>query len=172
MTSACSNLVLPLPTQNSPSVPIWVAKRLFSAYFGHFLAPLEPHLGHSGSGKWVKLLSLDVLSAFPTSFQPVPLNRGSHMALIMKMPILALFGLFWDLFSRLKWLKNWRRGSKRGQNRPKYDKNRLNRPLYHFGTGWNEVGTSLRTSRLSSLTHLPDPECPKCGSKGAKKWPK
>ena len=60
-------------------------------HFGHFLAPLEPH---SGSGKWVKVLSLDVLSAVPASFQPVPLNRGSQMVLIMKIPILALFGSF------------------------------------------------------------------------------
>ena len=39
------------------------------------------------------------------------------------------------------------------------------------GTGWNEVGT-LRTFRLNSLAHLPDPACPKCGPMGAKKGQK
>ena len=33
---------------------------------------------------------------------------------------------------------------------------------------WNEVGRALRTSRLNSLPHLPDPESPKYGQKGAK----
>ena len=47
----CSNLGPPLPTQNRPSGPNCVVKRLFLAYFVHFLAPLGPHLGHSGSGK-------------------------------------------------------------------------------------------------------------------------
>ena len=39
-------------------------------------------------------------------------------------------------------------------------------------TGWNKVGTAHRTSRLISLDHLRDPECPKCGPMGAKKGPK
>ena len=56
----CSNLVPPRPSQNRPSRLICVAKRLFSAYWGH-----------SGSGKWAKLLSLNLLSAVPTLFQPV-----------------------------------------------------------------------------------------------------
>ena len=30
---------------------ICVAKRQFSAYFGNFLSPFEPYLGHSGSGQ-------------------------------------------------------------------------------------------------------------------------
>ena len=31
------------------------------------------------------------------------------------------------------------------------------------GTGWNEVGTTLRISRLISLSNFLDPECPKWG---------
>ena len=40
-------------------------------------------------------------------------------------------------------------------------------PLFN-GTDWNEVQTALRTSRLISLAHLSDPECPKCGLMRAK----
>ena len=36
---------------------------------------------------------------------------------------------------------------------------------------WNKVGTALRTSRLTSLVHLPEQECPKYGPKGPTKWP-
>ena len=68
----CSNFVPPLPTQNRPSWTICGAKRLFSAYLDNFSAPLGPYLGHSRSGKWAKLVSLDVLGAVPTLFQPVP----------------------------------------------------------------------------------------------------
>ena len=96
-----SNLVPPLPTQNRPSGQICEIKRLFLAYFGPFLSLVRPHLGHSGSGKWVKLINLDVLSAVPTLFQHVPINRGSHMAIILKMPISALFWAFWGLFEGL-----------------------------------------------------------------------
>ena len=39
-------------------------------------------------------------------------------------------------------------------------------------TDLNEVGTALRTSRLTNLSHLPDPECPKYGPNWAKKWSK
>ena len=31
---------------------------------------------------------------------------------------------------------------------------------------WNKVGKALRTSRLTSLAHLPDPEGPKYGPRG------
>ena len=65
----CSNLVPPLPTQNWPFGPISVAKKLFSAYLGHFLGPLGPHLEFFWSGKWAKLVSLNVLSAVLTLFQ-------------------------------------------------------------------------------------------------------
>ena len=34
------------------------------------------------------------------------------------------------------------------------------------GTGWKEVETAFRTSRLSNLAHLADPECPKCDPRG------
>ena len=57
-----------LPTQNMPSGPICVAKRLFSAYLGHFMGPLGPYLGHSWSGKWAKLVNLNVVSVVPTLF--------------------------------------------------------------------------------------------------------
>ena len=36
---------------------------------------------------------------------------------------------------------------------------------------WNEVGWALKRSRLTSLPHLPDPESPKYGQKGAKGGP-
>ena len=88
----CSNLVPPLPTQNLPSWLIFVAKWLFLAYFGPFLIPVGPHLKPSGSGKWAKLITSDVISAVATLMQPVPLKRGSHMAIILKMQILTLFG--------------------------------------------------------------------------------
>ena len=87
----CYNLVPPPPTKNRPSGSICVGKTLFLAYFGPFLVSIGPHLGHSVSGKWVKWINLDVLSAISTPFQPVPLNRGPHMAIILKMSILALF---------------------------------------------------------------------------------
>ena len=44
-------------------------------------------------------------------------------------------------------------------------------PIF-YGTGWNKVETALRTSRLISLAHLPDQECPKYGPTWAKKGPK
>ena len=83
--------LLPLPTPNRPAGPICKAKRLFLAYFGPVLVPLGSHLGHFESGKWAKMLRLDVLFALPNSVQPNSLNRGSHMALIVKMAILTLF---------------------------------------------------------------------------------
>ena len=58
----CSNLFLSCTTQNMPSGLICAAKRLILAYFGPFLAPKGPYLGHSGSGKCAKLINLDVLS--------------------------------------------------------------------------------------------------------------
>ena len=36
---------------------------------------------------------------------------------------------------------------------------------------WNKAGWALRTSRLTSLPHLPDPESSKYGRKGAKGGP-
>ena len=37
---------------------------------------------------------------------------------------------------------------------------------------WNQAGTALRTSRLTSLAPLSDPNCPKYGTKGVTKWTK
>ena len=34
---------------------------------------------------------------------------------------------------------------------------------------WNEIGTALKISRLTSLAHLPDPECPKSGLEGVER---
>ena len=95
MPLLCSNLVPPRSTQYRPSRPICVALRLISTYFCLFMAPFDPYLGHFQSGKWAKLASLNVLSAVPTLFQPNPLNRWSHKALLVKMPIWAVFGPFW-----------------------------------------------------------------------------
>ena len=80
----CSKLVSPLQTQNRLSGRICMSKRQFLAYFGNFLALFESYLGHSGPAK---LVSLDVLSAGLKTFNIVPSNRCSHMALILKMPI-------------------------------------------------------------------------------------
>ena len=43
------------------------------------------------------MINLDV----PTSFRPVPVNRGTHMDMIMKMPILALLWAFLGPFEGL-----------------------------------------------------------------------
>ena len=94
MPLLCSNLVPPWPTQNRPSRLICVANRLFSAYLGLFLAAMGPYLGDFRSGKWAKLVSLNDLSAVPALFQPVPLNRWSHMTLLVKMPIWAFYWSF------------------------------------------------------------------------------
>ena len=83
-----------LPTQNMPYDLICVANMIFSAYFCPFLAPIGQYLGHLGSGKWAKLIILDVLCAVPTLFQPVSLNRGSNMTIILKVQMLALLGPF------------------------------------------------------------------------------
>ena len=79
---------------NRPSGLICVANRLFSTYLGLFLATFGPYLGHFRSGKWAKLVSLNVLSAVPALFQPVPLNRWSHMALLVKMSMWAFYWFF------------------------------------------------------------------------------
>ena len=102
----CSNLFTPLPTKNMPYELICVAKMLFSAYFCPFLAPIGPYLGNSWFCKRAKLINLDVLCVVPTLFQPVSLNRGSHMAIFLKMPILALFWAFWGTFVRSKYIIN------------------------------------------------------------------
>ena len=68
-----------------------------------------------------------------------------------------------------KWWKTW---PKRGKGMPKYykiDKIVLN-AINFSGTGWNKVGTSLGTFRLTSLAHLPDPESHKYCPKWANKW--
>ena len=77
------------------------------AYLGAFFAPVGSHLGLSGSGKLVKLLSMDVLNAIPTLPQPVSLNIGFHMAKIVIMLDLALFWAFWGTFKGLN-MKNAR----------------------------------------------------------------
>ena len=43
---------------------------MFSLFFP-FFAPIEPHLGHYGSGKWAKLINLDVLSAVCRTASPL-----------------------------------------------------------------------------------------------------
>ena len=98
-----SNLVAPLPTQNRPLGWFVWAKGYFSLFWPLFGTHRE-HLGLSGSGKWAKLLSLELWSAVPFSYQPIPLNMGSHMAIIMNMPIFALFFIpFGGLNMRNAW---------------------------------------------------------------------
>ena len=72
----CSNLFPSLPTQNNPSKLICIAKRLFLAYFCPFLAPLGPHLGHSGFGTYSKLVNLNVFIGIPTLFHPFQTKVG------------------------------------------------------------------------------------------------
>ena len=86
-----SNLVPPLPTQNMPSGLICVAKRLFLVYFGPFLAQVGPHLGHYWSGKWAKLINLDVLSARSIKYG-VPYGHNPENTIFC--PFLGLFGSF------------------------------------------------------------------------------
>ena len=71
-----------------------MVKWLILVYFGPCLAPIGPHLGLSVSGKSAKRLSLGVLSVIPTFFLHVPLNRGFHMAIILKMPLASFLGPF------------------------------------------------------------------------------
>ena len=62
---------------------------------------------------------------------------------------------------------------KRGNRRPKYDKiGKIVLNTINFsGTGWNKVGTALRTFRMTSLAHFTDPECPKYGTQVGQKEP-
>ena len=89
-----SQLVLPLPTQNLTSGPICMAKWLFSLNLGHLLPPsghIWEILGLANGANWSAWMS-------SVPFQPhsnnVPINRWSHIALIVKMQILAHFGHF------------------------------------------------------------------------------
>ena len=70
------NPFTPLPTQNRHSGLIFVDKRLLSAYFNNFFAPLEPHLTNFEPGKLVKFFSLNGLFAIPTSFQHPSIKYG------------------------------------------------------------------------------------------------
>ena len=85
-----SYLFTPLPNQNRPSGPIAFAKRLFSAYLGHFLAPLGPMGDILGLANWPNWSAW--MSSMP--FQPcsniVPLYRWSHMN-------------FWPFFGGFFW---------------------------------------------------------------------
>ena len=59
----CSNLVAPLPTQKRPSGLNFVAKKQFSAYLGHFLAPLGLWEGpNMRNALCSSLISVSVLS--------------------------------------------------------------------------------------------------------------
>ena len=97
-----------------PSGQIFLSKRLFLAYFGHFLAPLVPHLGHSGSVKWPKPVCLNVLSAVPTSFQPCS-NRFHKMygveaylaSFIIFGPISASYYQFWSVWAYFSAILTW-----------------------------------------------------------------
>ena len=88
----CSNLVSYLPTQNRPSEPKCVAKSQFKPIWPTFWPPWDHNwdiLGLANGPNWSAWMS-------SVPFQPgssiVLLNWWSHLALIMKMPVLALFG--------------------------------------------------------------------------------
>ena len=84
-------------THSNQKWALWADMCGLKAIFSLFLAPLGPHLGYSGSGKWPKLINLNVLSVVPTLFQTVPLNMWAYMAIFLKILILALFWPFWAL---------------------------------------------------------------------------
>ena len=68
-----------------------VAEWLFLVYFGPFLVPVRPHLGHSESCKWPKLVCLDV-PILLNHFQPKIGPLGQFM-----WPK-GYFSLLWPLF--------------------------------------------------------------------------
>ena len=75
-----------------------LANKLFPAYLGPFLAAFGSYLGHCGSGKWAKLVSLNVLSDVPTLFQHVPLKFMVLRTILFILPYLVLLlPLFWPL---------------------------------------------------------------------------
>ena len=59
---------------------------------------MGPYLGHSWSGKWAKLVNLNVLSAVSTKFQNLPQN---FLGFLGKKPFFfkPLLGLLWLLFA-------------------------------------------------------------------------
>ena len=78
--------------------------------------PLVPYLGHSGSGMLAKLVSLAVLSAVTTLFQPVP-----QFALVLRYLaylnyIWAYFGLFLPLLDPVGQLFNQAHLEKKAQH--------------------------------------------------------
>ena len=90
----CSNLVSYLPTQNKSFKPKCVAKRQFQPIRATFGPPWGHNwdiLGLANEPNWSAWMS-------SVPFQPgssiVLLNRWSHLALIVKMPVLALCGPF------------------------------------------------------------------------------
>ena len=58
-------------------------------------------------------------------------------------------------------------GNKIDKKYPFDHTNRVRGPILGW-MGWNKVGTPMRTSRQTSLGHLQDPECPNCGTTGAR----
>ena len=78
------NLRPPLPTQNRSSWPNCVTKRLFLAYFDPFWVPIRPHLGHSGSCDWPKLVCLDVVIGVPTFFRPFQPKKALKLIWLAK----------------------------------------------------------------------------------------
>ena len=64
-------------------------------------------------------------------------------------------------------------GPPRAQKGPKLAFSQLkpNMTTYLIEQCWNQAGTALRTSRLTSLAHLPDPEYPNYGPRGPKSGP-
>ena len=91
-----SNLVLPPPNPKLAYGPICVTNRLFLAYFGPFLAPIGPLLGHFWSCIWPKLVCLDDLIGVLTLFHPFQPKIGSLGQFVWPK---GYFSLFWPLFS-------------------------------------------------------------------------
>ena len=73
----CSDVFIGVPTLIRPFQPekgpldLVLRPEVFvKANFGTFLAPIGPHLGHSGSGKCPKLVCLDVFIGVQTFLHP------------------------------------------------------------------------------------------------------
>ena len=99
---------------------VWPKGNVCFAYFGNFLGLFWPHLGHSGSSKWAKLVCLDVLIAVITLLQPAQPKEILYLgqfSLFKKNHILAYFCFFvcqfwspWAIFSSILTMKKTQNG--------------------------------------------------------------
>ena len=109
----CSNLVPPLPTQNRPSRLIYVAKRLFSANFGHFWAPLGDIwdiLGQENGPNWSVWMSSVLFQSRSNLFHGNIGHGGLFSLFCLFRPILASFRHFLSPWAHFLTLLTWTKG--------------------------------------------------------------